>query len=535
MEQFKFLIPSDSSTISFCLDLGEAAFVLGANGSGKSSLMHSLYKQTKGQCLRISAHRQTWFASDSLEMSPQTKRQTEQNIKNRDANPDSRWKDDMAAARANIAIYELLDAENVRARKITGEVDASNFEKAKALSRDQAPIALINDLLQLSGLPITLSIQENERLLAKKLNSESYSIAELSDGERNALLIAASVLTAKEGSLILVDEPERHLHRSIISPLLTHLFASRDDCAFVVSTHEVLLPSDHLDSKTLLVRSCSYKNKSVTSWDFDIIDNTNAIPEEIKLDILGSRRRTLFVEGTEESLDKPLYSILFSDTTIVPKSTCKEVEASVFGVRGCPNLHWAEAYGIVDRDGRSDEDFERLKQNGVYAIDCYSVESLYYLPDIINMIAIRLSEVHDFDVSELYNAAKEEALEEIQKHRDRLCSRIAVRKLRERFSKNLPTEKTVEAEKDFTVTIPVSDLIKKENDFFDQAIEEKSFEKLLQRYPLRQTGALDIIAKKFFFKNRKQYEASVIKICREDEDARQLIVSLLGGLEEVLF
>ncbi len=244
MTEYSFSIPTSSEPLTFKLVAGESVFVVGSNGAGKSSLMHRLYTMHSQHCLRISAHRQTWFTSDSLELSPQSKRQTEQNIRNRDSSPESRWKDDMAAARANIAIYELIDAENVRARAIAGAVDNDSIDEAKRLASNDAPITIINELLELASLPIVISVHENERILATKKGSTPYSIAELSDGERNALLIAAAILTAKAGSLILIDEPERHLHRSIISPLLTHLFARRDDCAFVVSTHEVLLPID---------------------------------------------------------------------------------------------------------------------------------------------------------------------------------------------------------------------------------------------------------------------------------------------------
>jgi len=216
-----------------------------------------------------------------------------------------------------------------------------------------------NELLELSGLPITVSIRENERILARKPGSDEYSIAELSDGERNALLIAAAVLTAKPNTLILIDEPERHLHRSIISPLLTHLFARRRDCAFIVSTHEVLLPIDHPDSMTLLVRSCSYQGKNASGWEIDIVTGENAIPEDIKLDIYGARRRLLFVEGTEESLDKPLYGLLFPQITVVPKGNCREVERSTIGVRAAADLNWVHAYGLVDSDGRGHEDRRR--------------------------------------------------------------------------------------------------------------------------------------------------------------------------------
>ena len=113
----------------------------------------------------------------------------------------------------------------------------------------------------MSNLPIAISVQEDQRVVATKNGGLPYSIAELSDGERNALLIASNVLTVKDGTLILIDEPERHLHRSIISPLLTHLFALRPDCAFIVSTHEVMLPIDNPTTRTLLVRGCQFSDQ----------------------------------------------------------------------------------------------------------------------------------------------------------------------------------------------------------------------------------------------------------------------------------
>ena len=64
-------------------------------------------------------------------------------------------------------------------------------------------------------------------------------------GERNAFLIVAEVFTAESGALIIIDEPERHLHRSITSPLLSALFQKRSDCAVLVSTHEPHLPLDN--------------------------------------------------------------------------------------------------------------------------------------------------------------------------------------------------------------------------------------------------------------------------------------------------
>lgn len=50
-------------------------------------------------------------------------------------------------------------------------------------------------------------------------------MAQLSNGERKAVLIAANALTVKEGTVLLIDEPERHLRRNIIEPFLSALVA----------------------------------------------------------------------------------------------------------------------------------------------------------------------------------------------------------------------------------------------------------------------------------------------------------------------
>jgi ABC-type cobalamin/Fe3+-siderophores transport system ATPase subunit len=528
-------IIDNPSPLTFDINIGQSVFVLGANGSGKSSLMHYFYTMFKNNSIRITAHRQTWLTSDSLELTPRSKRQQEQHIKDIDVRAEARWKDDSAAIRPNIAIYNLIDAENVRARAITHAVDNGDIKLAKDKSiKDEALLSIINELLSLSGLPITVSIHENDRMLAKKSDSEGYSIAELSDGERNALLISAAVLTAEPGSLILIDEPERHLHRSIISPLLTHLFARRYDYAFIVSTHEILLPIDHPDSKVLLVRSCSYQNKKVTGWQIDIVNAHDGMPEDIKFDIYGTRRKLLFIEGTEESLDKPLYGILFPEVSVIPKGNCRDVERSTIGIRRVPELHWSQAYGLIDRDGRGEEEQKKLLENGIYAIECYSVESIYYHSEMLNVVAKRFSSIDGSDPKKRVENAITVAIKAIQSHRDRLCIRVASRKVYEFVHKKIPK---LEKESDYTdisINIPASKFIKEELLIFDSAIKKNDYNKLLQRYPLRETPALNRIVMKIGLKKRKEYEAAVLKACEEDENVRSFVISCLGDIGRLL-
>jgi len=113
------------------LTAGQTLFVLGANGTGKSSLMQRLCSQHVGRSRRISAHRQTWFTSGSITVTPDQKVQYEASMQNTDSSVESRWKDDWSPYRATMAIYDVLEAENARSRSIAAAVDADNISLAK--------------------------------------------------------------------------------------------------------------------------------------------------------------------------------------------------------------------------------------------------------------------------------------------------------------------------------------------------------------------------------------------------------------------
>ncbi len=528
---FNLAIPEpNGSSLAVTLDVGQCIFVLGANGTGKSSLMQKLYTAHHGKAQRISAHRQTWFSSSSITLSPAQKRNTEANISNSDTSAESRWKDDYAAHRANIAIYDLIDAENIRARNIAGAVDNGNIDLAKTLSKEDAPIKIINELLRLSNIPIEISVKANEQVLASKSGSAPYSVAELSDGERNALLIAASVLTVAPGTLLLIDEPERHLHRSIISPLLTLLFAKRPDCAFIVSTHDVMLPLDNLVARTILIRGCAYNGSTVTSWDADLVPSDSNIDEGLKKDILGARRTLIFIEGDEQSLDHPLYSLVFPSVTVIPKASCRDVDHAVTGIRSATELHWLRAFGIVDNDRRTAEDVARLNAKGVYAVSVYSVESIYYHPEIQRKIAIRHASVTGEDAEALVAAAKTAALAAVAPHVERLSERAVEKTLRDELDKHWPKRAEIAAGNPISITIDVAATVSVEVSEFNQAIADQDLEKIISRYPVRETPVLTEIARKLGFQTREQYESAVRRSLMDDVTALSFVRSQFGPL-----
>jgi len=529
---FDLTIPrSVGEPLNLTANLGEHLFILGANGTGKSSLMQRLYTPHQTNARRISAHRQNWFSSNSMSLSPKQKRDFETNIRGADTSLESRWKDDYATQRASIAIYDLIDAENVRARSITDAVDRENIDLAKTLSKQDAPIKIINELLRLSNLPIEISVRENDQVVASKCGCVPYSVAELSDGERNALLIAATVLTVKNNTLVMIDEPERHLHRSIISPLLTRLFSKRNDCAFIVSTHDVMLPLDNPSARTLLIRGCAYAGASVSGWDVDLVPPEDEIDDDLKKDILGARRKILFVEGTERSLDKPLYSLVFPNVSVVAKSSCRDVEHAVCSIRDSGNLHWLSAFGIVDNDRRTEADINQLKEKGIYALSVFSVESIYYHPCVQHYVAQRHVIVTGGDATLRLGSAKTAAINAIRQHVQRLSERTAEKALREEFFRHLPRREEIASGNPINVSIDVGSFVTQECERLQNALDTDNLVEIISQYPVRETPALDKIAKELGFQNCEQYERSVQRLLVDDNEALAFVRSLFGTLE----
>lgn len=523
-----------TTPLTVTLNAGDILFVLGANGTGKSSLMYSFHRQHPNHAERITAHRQSWMHSNAVAVTPKQRAEQEDWFKNLFQQSASRWKDEAAQNRTDAAIFDLVNAENERAREIQRAADKGDLSLVQTLAAKEGPFKVINEILKLSNISITLSVGAGETVNASAGGS-SYSVAELSDGERNALLIATEILTAKPGTLMLIDEPERHLHRSIISPLLTQLFTRRTDCVFVISTHETMLPIDNPTAQTLLVRGCTYgANSVVKSWNADLLPAGLDLDEQIVRDILGSRRRILFVEGTEKSLDKSLYALIFPNVSIVAKESCREVEHVVGALRDATAVNWVRAFGIVDNDTRTAADIAMLKTKGVYAVSVFSVESIYYDGAIFARIAERQSAVDGVDAKSRIIGAQSAAIAAIAPHTLRLSRRAVEKDLRDRILRKLPGQPEIASGGHIIIDEDIDAIVSAEQGRLNGFIVAGDLSAIIARYPIRETPALAEITSKLGFANRRVYESAVRKLIADDAPTAAYVRSLFGTLESDL-
>ena len=520
----------DAATPALQLSVGEILFVLGANGSGKSNLMYRFNRQNLGRARKIAAHRQTWMNSDLLDMTSSTKVQTEQHIQNEDRHEQSRYRDSYASQRASMTIYELIDAENNRARSMAAAYDAGDMDRLEKVAKADAPITIINEILKQSNIPIKIMIRNNERLMASKNGCPEYSAAELSDGERNALLIAGNVLTAPRGTLLIIDEPERHLHRSIISPLLGQLFSRRTDCGFVVSTHDHDLPLGHRRARTLLLRDCSFNGKDVRSWEADELPVAAPIDDILKRDLLGARRKVLFVEGTESSLDKSIYSVVFPMTSVIPKGSAHEVEQAVVGARAAEDLHWLRVFGIADGDGLDANQVATKRARGVYALPYYSVEAIYFHPKIVQGVARRQASVLGGDSEQLAENAIRSGIDAIRGHTHRLSQKAAKKILRQSVVEQIPNDDDLLAGESIQIANNSERVLAERQQNLDAAVAAGNWAAILITCPVRESNALEEISKTLQFRQREAYEQAVRHLLAEDSDLLDFVRGLFGNL-----
>ena len=255
-----------------------------------------------------------------------------------------------------------------------------------------------------------------------------------------------------------------------------------------------------------------------------------AVDDDLKVDILGSRRKIIFVEGTAQSLDAPLYSLLFPQVSVVSKDGCRHVEHAVRGLQGAGDVHWVSAWGIVDNDQRSAEDVARLKDAGVWALSHYSVESLYYHPKIIARVAKRQAGVTGSDPIALAQTATANAIAAAKEQRDHLVASAVLRSARNKVLEGLPHRKDIQAENVVKIEVNVAALRAAEEKRFDALISAADWDGLLVRYPMRESSAFDRVVDGIKIKDQTTYRGAVLKLLQDEPETVSDLRSLLGDL-----
>jgi ABC-type branched-subunit amino acid transport system ATPase component len=425
-------IPIENGIKKIEIDTGSSVIFVGANGSGKTRLSTEIEKNLQSKAHRISAHR-------ALNLNPNVPKISESSalfglrtgyanlgsgVQYRSSN---RWGGKEAISLLNDfdflvqALFAEQSNKSLETHKKVRIGDNSPAEPTKfEILIEVWERLLPHRKLHTTGDDIMASVAETDR---------KYSASEMSDGERAVFYMLGQTLMAEENSLIIFDEPELHVHPSIMSRLWDEVEALRSDCAFVFITHDLEFASSRIANKYVLK---SYDPKP--SWVIEEVPSDSGFDEELTTLILGSRKPILFVEGAGSSLDIAIYRSCFKNWTIIPKGSCEEVIHSVVTMRRNANLTRVTCSGIVDADDYSDMEKAYLADLGIATLPVSEIENIILIPEVCVTIA-EYEGYTGIEIGENLTKLKEDIFQQIQSAR--AIEDVIVRYCRRRIDRTL--------------------------------------------------------------------------------------------------
>lgn len=383
------------------LRAGLSTIIVGANGSGKTRLARHCEKELGAAAHRISAQRLLALDPSIQKISEKAARgqlrygyaRPEEYSNVQTARDVNRWSEADPSFILNDAgaLLQVLFAEQANVGVAVNDAAQAG---GPAVGRETLVIKLkeiFHRVLPTRRL-ITTADDVQVTALTDGGESEPYSLTRMSDGEKAVFYIIGQILVAEAGSVFIMDEPEIHVHRSILGRLWDELEAARPDCAVLLITHDLEFAASRTGMK-YVVRS--YLPEA--GWTIEEVPEAEGFSEELVTLILGSRRPVLFVEGRQGSLDLAFYRACYPEWTIVPRGGCDDVIRSVATMRANASLTRITCAGLVDADARDEADRTRLAARGIAVLPVAEIENLLLLPDISRVIL----EKNDYGGNEL--------------------------------------------------------------------------------------------------------------------------------------
>ncbi len=350
--------------------------ILGPNGSGKTQLAQKITQLNKAN--GISAQRRTWV-DDSLPV------QEERNLLNNVRSQQEHW---------HASPWEPTQDINFILSKLVQEHTNLLTQQNELAIATAQPLQPVNDtkLILLQGLWGRLfpnrkleigGFFPKVRRLDAEATAEPYELRRMSDGERTVLYMAARVLTSEQAVLV-VDEPELHMHSRLSVQFWNEAEKLRPDCRFVYITHDLTFTLSRRSATVLIARSSTTASPVVV----------DELPSSIAAEVLGAAtlpfyaRRIFLYEGESgKGFASELFSAWFDadDTFAIASGDRSSVCAAVSGLKTV-GIVAAEVIGLVDRDFDSDAVLNALT-DGVIVLPVHEIESLLCDRSVVSALA----------------------------------------------------------------------------------------------------------------------------------------------------
>ncbi len=224
------------------------------------------------------------------------------------------------------------------------------------------------------------------KVVVNKGTPAEYHGMDMSDGERVALYLLGQCLCAPPSSILIIDEPELHLHKSLMDKLWNKVEELCPDKTIVYITHDLDFAASRAGAIKLWVQS--YR---AGAWTWTEVPYDEVLPEALILELIGNRKPILFCEGDRGGLDHTVYQLCYPHLHVVPRGGSEKVIEATKAIQANSALTTLSAYGIVDRDVRSDSECNALHEGGINVLGLAEVENLFCLDAVVRLTAEKLS------------------------------------------------------------------------------------------------------------------------------------------------
>jgi len=345
------------------------------------------------------------------------------------------------------------------------------------------------------------------KVLVRKEGEPEYHGKEMSDGERVSLYLIGQCLCAPENSVIIIDEPEIHLHKSLVDKLWNKVEELSQNKLLIYITHDLDFASSRTDAHKYWIKS--YNGNS--TWEWDEVPSDENLPGGLVLEILGNRKNIIFSEGETGSLDNTIYQLVYPNYHIIPRGSGQKVIEATRALRANERMHHLNAYGLIDSDYKEDEEKDTLLRHGVYTITVAEIENLFCIEPVLRIIAEHLGFNPDQKINEVIDYLINSLNQEFEVQVSSKAEKIIEYKLGA-YSKESHNQEGLEKGLETALgRINIESIYTETVNKYQEAISERNLEKLLLIYnrkslPSRISGIFGL--------GNGQYEKLMIRLLK---------------------
>lgn len=495
---------------------------IGANGSGKTSLSNHLKGYLQNNGIIVSAQRVLNIPQFNSIQNPSKTLTELKQYQQHDKTYKSEQSYRYLHNEFNIVLQNLLAdniSENNKYSKLAQELAKQNKAIPNPpVSKLIKAFSIWNELIEHR---IVETVDGINIVVKTKQDSNHYQAIQMSDGEKVILYLIAQILQAPDDGFIIIDEPEMHLHKTILKKLWDKLEAERDDCIFIYLTHDLDFATSRNTSKKIWLKSFTPPK----DWEFEDIPS-NELPENLMLELLGSRKTILFCEGEKGKIDESIYQHIFPKYTIMPVGNCTAVINYTRAYNKLPNTY-SKAYGIIDADFHGTEEIDSLKEDNIYTYKVAEPENLFLNTDFLSILAKQLMKDDVIDLEKI----KADILSKFELDKELQISNYLSARINYLYSvshvrKGNTKTKVAENFENFNTNIKIDEWYSERAAIINKIISDKEYDKAILLY--NNKGLKQIVSQHFKIAD---FQESSLRLLARNTEAKDI---LLGYYPEEL-